>query len=44
MTQFNIRQFNADTFADVAYDASFEKGTGAVQVRFRKVDGDWRLS
>jgi hypothetical protein len=43
MTQFNIRQINADRFADVAYDASFEQGTGTVQARFRKVDGDWRL-
>src|SRR5689334_13833359 len=43
MTQFNLRQFNADRFADVAYDATFEQGTGTVQARFRKVDGDWRL-
>jgi zinc-ribbon domain len=43
MTQFNIRQLNADSFADVAYDATFEQGTGAVQARFRKVDGNWRL-
>lgn len=42
-TQLNVRQFNAESFADVAYSALFEKANGTIQARFRMVDGDWRL-
>jgi hypothetical protein len=43
LTQWNVRYFNADAFADVAYAATFEKGPGTIQARFKKVNGQWRI-
>ena len=43
LIQFNIQQFNADRCADVAYSATFEKGSGEIRIRFRSIDGEWRL-
>lgn len=43
LVQFNVQQFNADQYADVAYSAEFEKGSGEIHARFRRIDGQWRL-
>ena len=40
---WNSRQFNAETSTNVVYTAVFEKGTGAIQAGFKKIDGHWRL-
>jgi hypothetical protein len=41
--QFNVRQFNADVFADVAYNATFEKGSGTITAKLKKEAGQWRF-
>lgn len=43
LSNFNVRQNNADTFADVTYSGVFERGSGTIRARF-KGDGDrWRV-
>jgi len=41
--QFSVRQMNATTLAYVAYSAKFEKGQATLQVRLKKVGGQWQL-
>lgn len=41
LCQFNVRQFNADRFADVAYNANFEHGSGTISGRFKKDGERW---
>ncbi len=43
LTRWNAQQFNAESYVDAAYTGSFEKGSGAISTRFKKVDGQWRL-
>jgi hypothetical protein len=39
LRQFNVRQNNANRYADVVYNATFENGSGTISGRFKK-DGD----
>jgi hypothetical protein len=41
MQQFNVRQANANRYADVAYAAVFEKGSGRITGRFKKEGDRW---
>jgi len=43
MTGFNMRQFNADSYVDVAYKASFEKGKGTITAKMKKQGGEWKI-
>jgi hypothetical protein len=38
---FYTRQMNANTFIDVTYNATFEKGTGTITARLQNVNGKW---
>lgn len=40
---FNMRQRNAESYVDVTYDATFEKGNGTVTARLKKQGGDWKF-
>ena len=40
---FNMRQFNADSFVDATYDATFEKGQGTITVKMKRESGVWKL-
>jgi len=40
---FSARQQNADSYADVTYDALFEKGNGVVIASMKKVGGEWKF-
>ena len=39
--QFKVRQFNADRYADAAYNANFENGSGTISGRFKKEGERW---
>jgi hypothetical protein len=41
MKSFNARQNNADSYVDVVYSATFEKGSGTIKARLKKSAGDW---
>ncbi len=41
MSRINMNQKNAASFADVQYQATFEKGKGAIQVRLKRYGGKW---
>ena len=43
MSRFNVQQRNASQFADVAYNGTFEKGTGTITAKLRKVGDRWQL-
>ena len=43
LRQFNVRQFNANRYADVAFNATFENGTGEIGCRFKKDGERWLL-
>src|SRR6266481_3788162 len=43
LTSFNIRQLNAESYLDVAYSASFEKGKGTISAKMTKEAGEWKL-
>ena len=43
LRQFNVRQMNAVGYADVAYNATFENGTGTISGRFKKVGDQWLI-
>lgn len=43
LVQFNARQMNADTYTDVVYRATFEKGTGTIKARLKKSGGEWKF-
>jgi len=43
MKSFNARQSNADSFVDVVYTATFEKGSGTIKARLKKTAGDWQF-
>jgi hypothetical protein len=43
LQQYNAQQFTTNSFVEVIYSATFEKGEGTIRVRFKKVNGDWRL-
>jgi len=40
---FNMRQHNADSYVDVAYDASFEKGSGQILAKMKREQGRMKL-
>ena len=40
---FNMQQFNADSFVNVAYNATFEKGNGIISTKMKRVGGEWKL-
>ena len=41
LRQFNVRQFNADKYADAVYNANFENGSGTISGRFKQVGERW---
>jgi len=43
MSSFNIRQHNADSYVDVAYNASFEKGKGTIAAKMKKQGDQWKI-
>ena len=43
MQGFNMRQFNADSYVDVTYNATFEKGNGTIVAKLKKQNGKWRF-
>jgi hypothetical protein len=43
LQQFNVRQVNANRYADVAYNATFENGSGTITARFKKEGDRWLL-
>ena len=43
LRQFNVRQFNANRYADVVYNATFENGSGTISGRFKKEGDRWRV-
>lgn len=43
MSRFNVQQRNATQTADVAYSGTFEKGTGTITAKLRKVGDQWQL-
>ncbi|MCA9239589.1 MAG: hypothetical protein KDA37_05295, partial [Planctomycetales bacterium] len=44
LTSFNMRQHNADSLIDVAYDAQFSKGQGTITAQLKRVGGEWRFT
>ena len=43
LNRINLRQVNANSFADVAYQATFERGSGTITATLRRSDGRWLL-
>lgn len=43
MRQFNVRQVNANQFAEINYNATFEHGSGTIAIRMKRDAGDWQL-
>jgi hypothetical protein len=43
MTSFNVRQHNADSYVDVAYNASFDKGEGTIAAKMKKQGDQWKI-
>ena len=43
MTAFNMRQFNADSYVDVTYNASFEKAKGTIAAKMKKQGNQWKV-
>jgi hypothetical protein len=43
LTQFNAQHFPGGSCFEAAYSARFEKGSGTISVRFKSVEGEWRL-
>jgi zinc-ribbon domain/Protein of unknown function (DUF4019) len=41
LRQFNVRQINANRYADVVYNATFENGSGTISGRFKKNGDRW---
>ena len=41
ITSFYTRQLNSNTFIDVGYNATFEKGSGTITARLQNVNGKW---
>jgi hypothetical protein len=41
--RFNMSQRNAETTADVSYNAQFERGPATITARLRRVEGRWKL-
>src|SRR5437762_2518124 len=39
LKSFNMRQHNADSYVDVAYDAQFEKGPGQILAKMKREKG-----
>jgi hypothetical protein len=39
----NMRQHNADSYVDVAYDAQFEKGPGQILAKMKREKDQWKL-
>ncbi len=40
---FNMRQHNAESYVDVTYNATFEKGNGTVNAKLKKQGGEWKF-
>jgi hypothetical protein len=40
---FNLRQVNANSFLDVEYNATFEKGPGTIAAKLKSEGGQWKL-
>lgn len=43
LNEFHMRQFNMNSFVDVSYKGTFEKGSGTINARLKKEGGDWKL-
>jgi hypothetical protein len=43
LKSFNMRQHNADSYVDVAYDAQFEKGSGQILAKMKRENGLLKL-
>jgi hypothetical protein len=43
MKSFNVRAVNADSFVDVSYNATFEKGAGTIVAKMKNEGGKWKL-
>ena len=43
LAQFNVRQVNANQFADLVYNAEFENGSGTIRAVFKKDGERWLL-
>lgn len=43
LVRFNMQQMNANRYADVAYNATFEKGSGTITAKLKKVGDQWLL-
>jgi hypothetical protein len=41
MARINLRQQNASSLADVVYQARFEKGSGTINLTFKRTGGKW---
>jgi len=41
---FKVRQFNAASFVDVSYAATFEKGNGTITATLKKQGGKWKFA
>ena len=43
LVRFNVQQMNANRTADVSYNGTFEKGTGTITAKLKKVGDQWLL-
>ena len=43
MKSFNMRTVNAESFADLAYSATFEKGSGTIAAKMKREEGKWKF-
>jgi hypothetical protein len=43
LTQFMVRQVNVNRYADVAYQATFERGSGTIRARLKQQGQRWLL-
>jgi predicted RNA-binding Zn-ribbon protein involved in translation (DUF1610 family) len=43
LQRFKMRQINADSYVDVTYNATFEKGDGTIIAKLKKQDGAWKF-
>jgi hypothetical protein len=43
LKSFNMRQYNADSYVDVTYDAQFEKGNGQILAKMKREKGQLKL-
>jgi hypothetical protein len=43
LRSFNMRQLNADSFVDISYNATFEKGNGTITAKMKRAGGEWKL-